>query len=77
MLCEIFLHFENCWCILRQRSIYNISGLKQICRFDIEERIPKLNYIHLQVFLDHCVHTLAFFHVKHVLVFVLVNHYYM
>ena len=36
---------------------------------DLQEKIPKLNYIHQKVFFNCLVQTLAFFHVKHICVF--------
>ena len=50
----------------------SFDQIKNICA--LQEKIPKLNYIHLKVFFGHVVQTLAFFHVKHVHIFVLVDY---
>ena len=63
---DFFFHLNFFFCLVLEDSKHNVSSPDSEVTHILQEKIPKLNYTHLKLFVGGLIKTLQFFFVKYV-----------
>ena len=63
---DFFFHLKFFFCLVLEVSKQSVSSPDSEVTQILQEKIPKLNYIHLKLFVGGLIKTLQFFLVKYV-----------